>query len=71
MVVWWLTIMVFGFAAFPLLFVLLPSFGDRGYGLAKFAGMFLTAWGTWYLASLHMPVWSQAGIAGALADLWR
>ncbi len=68
-IVWYLTIMVFGFAAFPLLFVLLPSFGDRGYGLAKFAGMFLTAWGTWYLSSVHVPVWSQAGVAGGLVLL--
>src|SRR5690606_35600071 len=65
-VIWYLTIMVFGFAAFPLLFVVLPGFADRGYGFAKFAGMLLTGWGTWYLASLRVPVWSQAGIAGAL-----
>ena len=78
-VVWWMAIMVFGFAAFPLLFVLLPALADRGYGFAKFAGMLLAGWGTWYLASLRMPVWSQAGIAGALivlaliglALLWR
>ncbi len=69
-VLWWLTILIFGFAAFPLLFVLLPSFADRGYGLAKFAGMFLAGWGTWYLASLRIPVWSQAGIAGALVILF-
>ena len=65
-VVWWMTIMVFGFAAYPLLFVLLPGFADRGYGFAKFAGMLLTGWATWYLASLRIPVWSQVGIAGAL-----
>ncbi len=78
-VVWWMTIMVFGFAAFPLLFVLLPSFADRGYAIAKFAGMLLAGWSTWYLASLRIPVWSQLGIAGAmliifligLALLWR
>ncbi|MCC6803064.1 MAG: hypothetical protein IT319_09280, partial [Anaerolineae bacterium] len=77
--VWWMTIMVFGFAAYPLLFVALPSFADRGYGLAKFAGMFLSGWGTWYLASLRIPVWSQVGIGAALlvlfliglALLWR
>ncbi len=78
-VIWWLTIMVFGFAAFPLLFVLLPGFADRGYAFAKFAGMLLAGWGTWYLASLRIPVWSQVGIAGAmlllfligLALMWR
>ena len=63
----------------PLLFVLLPGFADRGYGFAKFAGMLLAGWATWYLASLRIPVWSQVGIAGAigvlfligLALLWR
>ncbi|HVU12809.1 MAG TPA: DUF2298 domain-containing protein, partial [Phototrophicaceae bacterium] len=78
-IVWWLTIVVFGFAAYPLLFVLLPGLSDRGYGLAKLAGMLLAGWGTWYLASFRIPVWSQLGVAAALlivfligmALLWR
>ncbi|MFN8447243.1 MAG: DUF2298 domain-containing protein [Anaerolineae bacterium] len=77
--VWWMTVLVFGFAAFPLLFVIMPGFADRGYSFAKFAGMFLTGWGTWYLASLRIPAWSQVGIGVALlvlfgiglALLWR
>ncbi|MEO8395716.1 MAG: DUF2298 domain-containing protein, partial [Chloroflexota bacterium] len=69
-VIWYLTIMVFGFAAYPLLFVLLPGFADRGYGFAKFAGMLLTGWATWYLSSFRVPVWSEVGIAGALGMLF-
>jgi YYY domain-containing protein len=62
-VVWWLAIWLFGLAAFPLLFALLPGLEDRGYGAAKFMGMFFVSWGVWMLASARLPVWSQAGIA--------
>lgn len=69
-VVWWFTIILFGFAAFPLLFVLLPALPDRGYAFAKFAGMLIAGWATWYLASFRIPVWSQIGIAVALVLLF-
>jgi YYY domain-containing protein len=68
-IAWWLCVMVFGWAAFPLLFALFPGLADRGYGLSKFAGIFLTAWGTWYLASLRVPVWSQEGVFGGVIVL--
>jgi ABC-type Fe3+ transport system permease subunit len=42
--------------------------GD-GIAAAKIAGIFLVAWVTWYLASLHVPVWSQTGILIALISL--
>src|SRR5690606_34118592 len=56
---WWLAVILFGWAAWPLLFALFPALADRGYGAAKFAGMFLVGWSTWYLASARVPVWSQ------------
>jgi YYY domain-containing protein len=65
-VIWWLVIMMFGWVTFPLLFAVLPGLADRGYSFAKFTGMFLAGWGTWYLASVRIPVWSQVGIAGAM-----
>lgn len=67
---WWLAILLFGWAVFPLLFALFPGLADRGYGFAKFMGMFLSAWVTWYIASLRIPVWSQMGIAGTLIALF-
>ncbi|MBE2267638.1 MAG: glycosyltransferase family 39 protein [Anaerolinea sp.] len=78
-VVWWLTIVLFGWLTFPLLFALLPGLADRGFALAKFAGIFLVAWGTWFISSLSIPVWSQIGIfagllivaALGLAVAWR
>jgi YYY domain-containing protein len=68
-IVWWLAMLAFGGAAFPLLFCLFPALGDRGYGLAKIAGLLLVAWSTWYVASLRAPVWTGGGIAVALAAL--
>jgi YYY domain-containing protein len=65
-VVWWLALLAMGWAAFPLLFCVFPSLADRGYGLAKIAGLLLIAWGTWYVASLRVPVWNGTGIGVAL-----
>lgn len=61
-VFWWLTIMVFGWLAFPLLFALFPSLADRGYSFAKFAGILLVAWLAWFASSVRIPLWSQGGI---------
>lgn len=69
-VIWWFTIVLFGFAAYPLLFVLLPRLPDRGYSFAKFAGMFITGWATWYAATFRFTVWWQGGIAVALGLLF-
>ncbi|HEX2906279.1 MAG TPA: DUF2298 domain-containing protein, partial [Phototrophicaceae bacterium] len=66
---WWLAVVVLGLAAWPLLFVLLPGLADRGYGFAKLVGMLLIGWGTWFLASARIPVWSRAGVAGGLVLL--
>jgi YYY domain-containing protein len=63
---WWLTIMIFGWLTFPLLFVAFPGLADRGYGIAKFAGILLVAWFAWFAASLRIPLWSQGGIVLAL-----
>jgi YYY domain-containing protein len=64
--VWWLAIMVFGWAAWPLLFVLFPGLADRGYSFAKAAGLVLVAWLTWFVSSARVPMWSQSGVLLAL-----
>ncbi|RMG74003.1 MAG: hypothetical protein D6711_09850, partial [Chloroflexi bacterium] len=69
MVVWWLAVLVFGWAAFPLLFVVFPGLADRGYAFAKFAGMFLVAWGAWVLATMRIPIWSPDGVTLGLGVL--
>lgn len=59
---WWLAIIVFGWVAWPLLFALVPSFADRGYGFAKLAGILLSGWVAWYAASVGIAAWSRDGI---------
>lgn len=68
-VVWWLVVVLIGLIVYPLLWLLLPGLADRGYGFAKFLGMLLAGWATWYLATLRVPVWSQSGLIGAFAIL--
>lgn len=63
---WWAAMIVFGWIVWPLLFVLFPSFADRGYGFAKLVGVLLTGWLAWYAASLGLALWSQAGILLAM-----
>lgn len=67
--IWWIAILLFGWSAWPLLFVAFPSLADRGYGLAKFFGLFVISWGLWVIGSMRLPVWSQAGVAVGLVML--
>jgi YYY domain-containing protein len=67
--VWWLTIIVFGLVVWPLLFVAFPALADRGYGMAKFTGMFLVAWIAWLLGVLRLRTWSGMGILFILVVL--
>lgn len=63
---WWLTMMIFGWVVWPLLFTMLPGLADRGYGFSKAAGLLLVAWLAWFVSSGRIPMWSQAGILAAL-----
>lgn len=78
-VVWWLALLVFGWLAFPLLYVLFPFLADRGYGFAKLIGLFLVSYLAWFFAGIKVPLWSQVGVllcmiavaAGSLLLVWR
>lgn len=59
---WWVTLIVIGWVVWPLLFTLLPGLTDRGYGLAKIAGLLLLGWLAWCAASLEIAAWNQTGI---------
>jgi len=63
---WWLTMVVIGLAAWPILFTAFPALADRGYGLAKLGGLVFIAWVPYVLASARLPAWSQLGVLGAL-----
>jgi YYY domain-containing protein len=68
-VVWYALLFVFGALAFPLLFTILPGLADRGYAIAKLAGLLIVAWLVWAGATLHFLVWTPAGILAAMALL--
>ena len=68
-IVWYLTIFVFGVLAFPFVFALLPNMADGGYSVSKLVGMLIVAWLAWAVSALKIPIWSQGGILFALGIL--
>ncbi|MBZ0300767.1 MAG: DUF2298 domain-containing protein, partial [Anaerolineae bacterium] len=66
---WWLAIMAFGWIAWPLVFTLFPGLADRGFAVAKLAGLVVVAWATWMAASAQIALWSQGGILLAMGLL--
>ena len=51
---WWLLVTLAGAAAWPLLFRVLGGLPDRGYTLARAAGLMLTGFLFWFLGSLGL-----------------
>ena len=66
-IAWYAAIFAFGALAFPLVFSLFPNMADGGYGVSKLVGILLSAWVTWAVSSLKIPVWSQGGIMVSMA----
>jgi YYY domain-containing protein len=54
MVVWWLLVTLAGAAVWPLLYRVLGGLPDRGYTVARAAGVMLTAFVFWFLASVGL-----------------
>jgi len=50
---------VLGLALWPLMFRFFPSFGDRGWGVAKILGWALAGWMVWFLGSLKIVPFSE------------
>ena len=79
LVVWWLVIWLLGMIAWVPLYFLLPAFVDRGYGLARAAGILALSWLAWMFASAQLPVWNGAALwllvsiasLGSAALAWR
>lgn len=55
-VVWYLFIFVLGLAVYPFVRIALPGLSDRGYPLARIAGLVLLAYLAWVIGSLKIPV---------------
>ncbi len=51
---WWLALFVLGWIGFLLLFPLCTALPDRGYGVAKAAGIAVFSWLCWMLASINV-----------------
>lgn len=62
---WWFIVTLGGIAVFPLIFRLLSSLADRGYGLARLAGLLLITAVFWLLTSLGVLQNSPSAIATA------
>jgi YYY domain-containing protein len=52
LVIWYLAIGLLGLFTWPILRLLLPGLPDKGYPLARLAGLLLLAFGVWLAASL-------------------
>ncbi len=79
-VVWWYAVLALvGLAAFPLVATVLPNLADRGWAVARTAGVLTTSWLAWLAASLgwadHTPalVWAAAAALGLVSAglAWR
>jgi len=53
-IVWWATVVLLGWLAFPITFVTLRGLPDRGYALTRSVALLLIAWGAWILASVQL-----------------
>ncbi len=53
-VVWWLAIILLGWAAFPLTFAVLRGLPDRGYALSRILALLLISYFGWLMASLDI-----------------
>lgn len=59
---WWVTVWVFGAAAFPLVRRGFGKWFDQGYFLSKAVGLMLVTFGVWWLAALHVLAFSWVSI---------
>ena len=66
---WYIILTLLGWLTFPLAFYLFPALTDRGYTLARTAGLLIWGYLFWLLASLGIAQNDLGGILLALAIL--
>jgi uncharacterized membrane protein len=66
---WYFLLTLLGWLTFPLTFALFPALTDRGYTLARAAGLLIWAYVFWLFASLGIAQNDLGGIILALAIL--
>ena len=57
--IWYLVFFLLGIIGLPITNKLFPKWKDRGYGLAKFIGLFIVAMPVWLLSSLKITQYTQ------------
>jgi YYY domain-containing protein len=63
-VLWYAALLLLGLAVYPLLRLALPGLPDRGYPVARIAGLLLFSYTAWLLGSARVPV--TQGLLGLL-----
>ncbi len=66
---WYIILTLLGWLTFPLTYILFPALTDRGYTLARAAGLLIWGYAFWLLASLGAAQNDIGGILFALAIL--
>lgn len=59
-VVWWLAVILLGWLAFPLTFVVLCGLPDRGYALARILALLVISYFGWLVASINILPFTSA-----------
>ena len=68
-ILWYITITLLGWLAFPIAYRLLPALPDRGYTIARALGLLVWGFAFWLLASLGVLQNSTSGVVMALLIL--
>ncbi|MFN8412302.1 MAG: DUF2298 domain-containing protein [Anaerolineales bacterium] len=69
LLLWYLLLTLLGWLTFPLVFRLFPALADRGFALARTAGLLVWGYSFWLLASLGVAQNDSGGILLALVIL--
>ncbi|MBK8782353.1 MAG: hypothetical protein IPO22_11210 [Anaerolineales bacterium] len=67
--IWYIILTLLGWLTFPLTYALFPALADRGYTLARAAGLLIWGYAFWLLASLGAAQNDTGGLLFALAIL--
>jgi YYY domain-containing protein len=67
--VWWLAVQIFSISTLPIVFYLFRAFPDRGYALAKSAGILLVSYVSWLIASAGLLPFGPISIIAAFVPL--
>jgi YYY domain-containing protein len=68
-IAWYLIVTLLGWLTFPLVYRLFPALADRGYSLARAAGLLIWAYIFWLFTSLGLTANNTGGILFALLVL--